>query len=216
MGSFSVKDLANNLTPWIIEYFLGVTSVAIFSVAIKFSNLFESVIKSLETTLMPITSKEIFKWEKTKFMLNRSIKYALWISIISIIFLWILAPFLIEILFTRDYIASVTVFRILLLTLIAYSFSLIFRPLFYALKKQKYLFYSYLTSLFSLVILEILLVQFIELVGIAIAILLYSLLLTLSRYYFIKKVKTDFKIDVKSFFKIDEFDKKLFKNKAKI
>jgi len=211
IGSFSIKDLTNNITPWIVEYFLGVSSVAIFSVAIKFSHLFESLVKSLETALMPITSKEIFKREKIKFMLNRSIKYALWISIISLVILWIVAPFLIEILFTKDYFASVPIFRILLFALITYSFTFVFRPLFYALKAQKYLFYSYMVSLFSLVALEVLLVQFIGLVGIVIALLFNSLIIAILRYHFVKKIKFDFKIEIEGFFKIDEFDKKIFR-----
>lgn len=211
VGSVSLKNLTGNITPWIVEYFLGVNSVAIFSVATKLSNFFDSLIKSLEVTLMPITSKEIFKWERTKFMLNRSIKYALWISVPSFIFLWIAAPVLIEILFTKSYLASVGIFRILLLILIVYSFGLIFRPLFYALKAQKYLLYAYVSGLISLIILEILLIQFIGLVGVAIALVFNALIITILRYYFAKKLKPDFRIEIKGFFKMDEFDKKMFR-----
>ena len=144
-------------------------------------------------------------------MLNRSIKYALWISVPSFIFLWIAAPVLIEILFTKSYIASVEIFRILLFILIIYSFGFVFRPLFYALKVQKYLFYAYVAGLISLIVLEILLIQFIGLIGVAIAFVLNALILTFLRYHFAKKIKPDFKIELKNFLKIDEFDKEFFR-----
>jgi len=211
IASVSVKNLTGNLTPWIIEYFLGVSSVAIFSVATKLSNFLDGLIKSLETTLSPITSKEISNWKRTNFMLNRSIKYALWIIIPLFVISWVLAPILIEILFTESYLGSVPVFRIIMITFIIYSFGLVFRPLFFALKLQKYLFYSYLIGLLSLIILEVLLIQFIGILGAAAAVVFNSFITTLLRYYFAKRVKPDFNIDLREFLKIDEFDRKIFR-----
>jgi len=203
------KRLGDNATPWIIQLFLGVESVAIFQVAFRGFGFFQSLIGSLESTLMPITSREILDWERTKNMLNRSIKYALWISLPLVVFLLIIAPFLIEFLFTERYLASVPIFRVLLLMLLVYTFGLIFRPLFYALKAQKQLFYSYAIWAPSLIILEIVLINLLDLIGIALAMVINAMLITCFRYHLVKKIK-DFKI--KMDFGIDDFDKKLLKD----
>ena len=201
-----LKRVGDNITPWIIKFFLGVESVAIFSVAYRLFVSIQSVISSLEQTLMPITSMEISNPKTVQNILNRSIKYAIWICVPLIILLWVSAPLLLELLFTDKYLASVPIFRILLLTLLIFATGSIFRPLFYALKAQKYLFYSYLMWLLSILAVEVIFIQLFGLIGIAYAKIVSGVIIFIFRYYFIKKI-SDFKINVN--LRIDDFDRKM-------
>ncbi|NIO20357.1 MAG: oligosaccharide flippase family protein [Candidatus Aenigmarchaeota archaeon] len=211
MSSVPVKRIANNITPWILEFLLGVKSVAIFGVANKTYNFFGIFLRSIESTLLPITPKKIVNLQIVNKILSRSVKYSLWIHIPLIILLWIFAPFIIITIFTESYFASIEIFRILIFIFIIHSFGFIIRPLFYALKAQKYLFYIYLIFLILIVSTEFLIVSAMGLSGVAFALLLSELISLFLAYYIAWKIKPDFKIKIKSFLKIDNFDKKIFR-----
>ncbi len=202
------QKIQPNVTPWVIEFFLGVNNVAYFAVALKTSTFVSSLVGIIREPISPITSMEIFNWERTQKMLNRSIKYTFWVSIPLAAILLVMAPFLLVAAFTEKYLSSVQVFRILLLMLPVVAFRLIFEPLFYALKAQKYLFFVNVIGVFPVLILEIILIYLFGLPGVAIAIVVSEIILVRFRYYLIRKVREDFELKPE-IFRIDEYDKRV-------
>ena len=208
------KNIQDQLPVWMIKALLGTEMVAIYAVAQRgFSFLF-SLLNSLETTLLPLTSERISTdWETTKRMLNRAMKYASWTATLLVIGGWLFAPLFYRSLFSEKYLDAVPVFRIYLFALAIYPFALIQRPLFYALRAQKYLFYAYVIGDCFYALFLYLFVSRLGVLGAALALLINGSIMMPVRYYFLHRVKSDFRIDIKNIFQIDEFDKRMFKEK---
>ncbi|MHA1712714.1 MAG: oligosaccharide flippase family protein [Candidatus Ranarchaeia archaeon] len=208
------KNIQDQLPPWMIKALLGTEMVAIYAVAQRgFSPLF-SLLRSLETTLLPLASERISTdWQTTKTMLNKATKYASWVAALLVIGGWLLAPLFYRFLFSEKYLEAVPVFRIYLLVLFVYAFLLIQRPLLYALRAQKYLFYAYLMGVPFYILLLYLSISWLGVLGAALALSLHGVVIASLRYYFLHQLCPDFRISFKALFLIDEFDKRMFKEK---
>lgn len=208
------KNIQDQLPVWMIKALLGTEMVAIYAVAQRGFGLFYSLLNSLETTLLPLTSERISTdWETTKRMLNRATKYASWSATLLVIGGWLFAPLFYRLLFSEKYPEAIPVFQMYLLTLSVYAFMLIQRPLFYALRAQEYLFYAYVIGVCSYALFLHLFISQLGVLGAALALLVNTGIVMLVRYYFLHRIKSDFKINVKNIFQVDEFDKKMFKEK---
>jgi O-antigen/teichoic acid export membrane protein len=208
------KNIQDQLPVWMIKTLLGTETVAIYAVAQRGFSLFYSLLNSLETTLFPLTSERISTdWETTKRMLNRATKYASWSAVLLVIGGWLSAPSLCRLLFSEKYLEAVPVFRVYLFAFYVYAFTLVQRPLFYALRAQKYLFYAYVISVCFYAFFLYLFISQLGVLGAALAPLANSGIMMPVRYYFLYRIKSDFRIDIQNIFQIDEFDKRMFKEK---
>lgn len=207
-----VKKVQDQVPIWMIKSILGFEAVAIYGVAQKAFGFIFSFFRALETTIFPLTSEMVSsQWDKVKEMVGRSIKYSLWISLLVVPVLWVMAPFLFELAFSEKYIASIQVFRLFLLVLFIYSFILIQRPLFFALGALKYHFYCYLSSIGLYSFTLWLLISQVGVSGAAWALIINGAAIGYLRFYFIRKIKPDFKISIWSLFHFDALDKEMFK-----
>lgn len=208
------KNIQDQLPPWMIKVLLSTEVVAIYAVAQRGFSLLFSLLGSLETTLLPLTSERFSAdWETTKRMLNRATKYASWSAALLVIGGWLFAPLFYRSLFSEKYLDAVPVFRIYLFALSIYPFALIQRPLFYALRAQKYLFYAYIIGDCFYALFLYLFISQLGVLGAALALLINGSIMMPVRYYFLYRIKSDFRIDIKNIFQIDEFDKRMFKEK---
>jgi len=205
--SLPLKRIGSQAHYWITEYFLGVNAVAFLGVAIRGTDVLKVFPQSFERVLMPIASGVIKSWKRTEFLINKTIKYNFWNSILVATIAIIFSPLLIKIVFSGKYIDVVPAFRILLLILIPISL-LVLKPIFYALKIQKYLFYSDSISVILIIIFDTVFIWLFGLIGVCISMVLISFILFSMRYTFIKKFKPDFEIRIRNIFEIDDFDKK--------
>jgi len=208
------KNIQDQLPLWMIKVLLGTEMVAIYAVAQRGFSLFYSLLNSLEATLLPLTSERISTdWETTKRMLNRATKYASWSAALLVIGGWLCAPLLYRLLFSEKYMEAVPVFRIYLFVLSVYAFMLIQRPLFYALRAQKYLFYAYVIGDCFYALFLYLFVSQLGVLGAALALSVHGAVIASLRHHFLHHLCPDFRISFKALFLMDEFDKRMFKEK---
>jgi O-antigen/teichoic acid export membrane protein len=207
-----VKTIQDQIPVWIVRGILGVEAVAIYGVAQKAFGFIYSFYNSLETAIFPLISETIIsQWSQVKEIVGRSIKYSFWISILVVPALWITAPMLFELAFTERYIISITVFRYFLLVLFIYSFLLVQRPLFFALEALNYHFFCYLLGIPLYIFLLLVLIAKIGVPGAPLALLGHSIFLANFRFHFLRKIKSDFQINLLNLFQIDSFDLKMLK-----
>ena len=204
---FPLKKLGSEAHYWIVQLLLGVNAVALLGAAMRGLNFLKVFLTAFQDVLFPLTASVIKNWKKAKYMITKSTKYNLWIAFILCIPTIVFAPLIVETIFSGKYINTVPVFRILLPSLITTSLGVI-KPLFYALKKQKYLFYAGLVANVLLVILDCIFITILGLVGVGISMFIASFTSFLIKYRFIKKFKPDFALGLKNIFWVDEFDKK--------
>lgn len=207
---FPIKKIGSEAHYWITQYFLGINAVALLGAAMRGVDILKVFLNSLEEVLFPITSSVIKNWERAKYLIKKSIKYNLWGATILAIPTIIFTPLLIEVMFSGKYFNSISVFRILLISLIPASL-IVIKPLFYALKKQKYVFYSGVATNTLLIVLDIIFIWFFGLIGVAVSMIITSSMVFLIRYKFIRNFKPDFEIGLKDIFRVDEFDRRQFK-----
>jgi O-antigen/teichoic acid export membrane protein len=209
----TVKRVQDQVPVWILKGILGSEAVAIYGVAQKAFSFLFSFYRTLETTIFPLASEMISsQWSKVKEMVGRSMKYSLWISLLVVPVAWIVAPFLFELAFSEKYVTSVPVFRLFLLFLFIYSFTLLIqRPLFFALGALEYHFYCYLLSIGLYSLMLWLLISQMGVSGAVWALIINRVAIGYLQFYFIKKIKPDLKISIWSVFYFDTFDKDIFK-----
>lgn len=204
------KNLSGNIRPWIIQFFLGVEMVAIFSVARSTLGFFSSLFPIREI-IFPTLSHGISDLSKTKEVVYRGIKYSLLVFGIITILSYFATPFLFKILFPK-YMDSVPIFRILIFHLIVLSFQIIQRPIFYALQMQKIWMYLIILNFFLILLIGVPLAFFLGLPGIAFEFVLSSLIMVIVRFFILRKNVPELSFNLKKLFTIDKYDRKLAKD----
>jgi len=208
----SVRQVRDQALPWIVQFFLGVEAVAVFTVAKRGMEVFQMLLNSLSQVYIPLVSAEASKGvERVNEIMNRSIKYLGMLSLLLILGAGFLARWLISTLFGELYLDSVMIFRVLLAALILFSIRSVLLPVFMAYKSQRHIFLSSLASLAALLILTPILIPIFGLVGAAagyiIAIAIFVALLT--RY--LKHVELELEVRASQLLSIDDYDRALFK-----
>jgi len=154
---------------WIAEYFLGVNAVAILSVALRVYSFLYTMLRSIGATVFQTLCEQVQVNKKiAKILVKKSIKYSIILSILMILFTIIFSNRIVSFLFTDKYLSSGIV-----LVIVSFSFPLlsindILRSYLYSLKKQKIYFHISIISSLSFVILQLLLICFLGLIGIAV------------------------------------------------
>ncbi len=196
---------------------MGLEAVAIYGVAQKMFAILFSFYRSLETTIFPLTSEMVLsQWSRVKEMVGKSIKYSLWFSILIVPVVWLMAPFLFELAFSKKYITSVPIFRLFLLSLFIYSFGLVQRPLFFALGALRYHFYIYVVSTLFYSFNLWLFTSQIGVIGAVWALIINGIIIGFLRFYYLKKIKPDLKINVRGLFYFDAFDKEMLNRGCRV
>jgi len=204
IGIRPVKNLSGNIPPWIIQYLLGVEAVAIFNVARRAASYATLLLSPLESVLMPVISQESRDIGRVNSIINRSIKYSLWLSSLVIIAGILSSDFVFYLLFGSKYLASSDVFKVLVFISLTYSLNLVMRPIFFGFKLQKYLFEIYVKILIIFSLMAFVLTFSLGLKGMALALILSGFIGFLMRYRCLRK--TGIKIDFRSLIKIDKYD----------
>jgi len=207
VGIFTLKNLSSNIPPWIIQFFLGVEAVAIFNVARRPVAYVNSLLSPLESVLMPIISREIRNIKRINKIVNRGIKYSLWISLPVVLFGIIFSPKIFNLLFGNFYMESAKIFQLLILVSMFYAINLTFRPIFFGFKAQKFLFTVYIISITIFIVLGTILTYLIGLYGMVLAFILNGFITFLLRYRYAKKMWIIIKF--REIIRIDDYDKEL-------
>jgi len=203
-----VYQLREQVLPWIVQFFLGVEAVAVFTVAKRGVDFFNTLLFSINQVYLPLLSSEMSKGAKRiNLIMNRSIKYLLASSCIIVITGIIIAPFLFEILFSTKYLESVPIFRMILPAVFVAALYSIINPVFMAYKGQKYIFGAFLISLVTTVISVSLLTPVAGLPGSAAGYLIGMFVFIVVLYYYLRHMNPELKWEFSLMFTVDEYDR---------
>jgi O-antigen/teichoic acid export membrane protein len=162
----------------------------------------------LQEILLPLLSESAGTEQGTHQLVHRSIKYALIGAIVFAAAGWILSPFIYNVVF--EYPAAAPIYRTLLFCLPVYALALHQRPMFYALKGQKYLVISILFSIIWLTLVTSLCLIWLGVIGAAMGLFANVFAVWVLRYASIRRLEADFHIVWRDLLRIEGADRKLF------
>jgi len=140
-----IKKIQEQLPIWILMWLAGKAATGAFAAASGGYGLVFAFFRSVETTVFPLVSEYIERdQDYLKAALQRTQKYSLWLAILAVFGGWIAAGPMIHILAGDQYADAISLFRVLIPLLLVYVFGQVQRPILYALKAQRLLFYSHL------------------------------------------------------------------------
>lgn len=205
-----LKSVTENLRFWVINFFVGVNGVAIFNVALQIIAHLTKIISALESVLLPVLSEELARdKEIAKKIIDRSVKYSLWLVLLIMITGYFAVPYLLVLFFNNKYVDSIPVFRLMLLLLPAVALGVVFRPFFFHFREQKKLFIIGLKLGLIAVPLYVTLTYFIGIFGYAIPIVEY--LGIYLRYRLLIEKDVYFKFNWAGIIRWDKADSQLLK-----
>ena len=199
---------------WIVQVISGTEAVALFAVAEGLIGHTTALVP-IGKVVAPIIPKFVDQKDKFLRIVNKSIKYQFFGHIVVAILGLTLFPVIILFLFPQ-YETSVTLYKIMLIMLIPATFASVFNTVFFALKKQKTLFFVNIYRVILVAIATPLGLHFWGIKGIAYSFLVVISLFTIERYRVLKKLVPEFKIILSDFWTFDDYDKVLidkFKSK---
>ncbi len=204
-----LKQVRDELPIWLIQWVLGKTGVALYAVAKKGYNYTALALTPLEELLLPLVSENIDDDQQiADWLIHRAGKYSLigvgFLIVVGLLF----SPLVYDLVF--QYPAAASTYRILLLTLPLRALAFYQRPMFYALQGQKYLVAVMGFSILVLGVSVGLGSLWFGVVGAAIGLLINLSLTIVVRHRAIQRLRPDFQIAWRSFFCIDETDRRLF------
>jgi len=205
-----LNEFGKNIRLWIIKFMIGTEAVAIFSVAVGFysntTGLFP--FNSVLSTVIPR-----FLNDKKRFfrIIRKSIKYQFAVLSILGVFSFLVFPPVINIIFPQ-YIDSVILFKVMLISLLGVSFTSIFTIIFNSLKQQKSLFSSIAIKTIFTIIFAPIFIYFFGIVGVAIEFVLSVFVMAIDRFIIVKKIFPTLKLFSRDFWSFDVEDK-IFINK---
>lgn len=213
-GSYAVKRLTDNLAIWIPLIYLGPEAVAVLNISKRAYSCIAAVFSSLENVLMAALPAEISETEKLTKIANKVMKYSVWLSLPLMGISIGLAPFLFTFLFSAKYSQSAKIFQVLVILLVFYGLNLVMRPLFFAMRAQKYIFYIYSIRAIAFTLFAVLGINLWGLLGLPVAFILSGFLSFVLRYSYIRR--KGIRIAFKEIFVLDEYDKTHIKELCKI
>ena len=211
VANVPLKKLHAEAPVWIIQYILGVEAVAVFSVARKLIQFLRGLLTPLSQVLYPVLS-EISPNDKNRLHIvtTRAIKYGGFVSLIVFISAFIFLPTFFKIVFP-EYLEAVLLAKILIFALLTTPLFLMLGPSLYAVRGQKYIFYSLLQVIPVYLVIFSLLTYFFGLIGSAISWVLVIYFLAIFQYRYLVKLEPGMRISLKEIVKLDKYDKELIK-----
>lgn len=203
---YILSRIANNIRPWIINAFLDVEAVGLFSFA-------RSII-AVAMRLMPLGTfgtllpKEMDNKERLQFIFSRMVKYSFWLGATLAAAIFVLVPPAISY-FLPKYISAMPLLRIMTIILVLYSIYKIVRITLVIFKEQRVLFLkSFENSILAPLMLFILLPLF-GVAGAAIEWFITYLVTTVIFYCYLVKTHPYLRIRFASFLVFDQTDREL-------
>ncbi|GAI09575.1 unnamed protein product, partial [marine sediment metagenome] len=209
-GSFRaiVEQLSASFKPWILNFILGVESVAIFTVAQDLYAVLTKVFP-IQQVIFPIISRKIKEIKTTLRIIHKSQKCLLWLNVPMFFLAFFVGPFFINWFFPQ-YSSSIPVFQILLFFLFLNVLRVGQGSLYFAFRQQKIISYIYFSKIFLFFLLLVPFSFFWGVRGAAFAAVLVTLIAILTQEYFLRKFYHISSWNFKEFTMIDEYDKQLF------
>lgn len=198
-----------NIRPWLIKFFLGTNAVGIYAVAF---GMFQNTMSLMPVSqvVSPLIPQYIDKKNRLYRLLDSSIKYHLFSSVIAGLVMIVAMPILIHYFFPH-YSDSYLLFVAILATAIPFALSSVFQAVFTALKAQRNLFNASVLRLISVVtVLPIALLVF-GLYGIAVEIFVTTALYSYNRYRKLHDLLPEYQFNFKGFITITETDRDLYR-----
>ncbi len=190
---------------WIIKAFVGTEAVGLFAVAQGLIGHTLSLVP-LSRVVTPILPQYIDNENKFFKLASKSIKYQFLVNVVLAVVAAVTFPPVLAYLFP-NFEPALTLFVVMLLSLLPISFDSIFVPMFYAAKAQRDLFGAALFKMLLIIILTPLCLIWFGAIGSAYAFNLVVLLYTANRYWALKRILPRFKIRFADFIGIDENDR---------
>jgi len=200
-----ISGSTNTIKYWLIKVILSTEAVGILSLAQSLYSVVASVLP-LKTVIFPIIAKKLNDRYLLQHILQKVTKYSLIIyGFVIIGSLSVVVP-LIPYVFPK-YIAAIPIFQLLSFKLLFNAFSITQSPVLFAYKDQKFLFMAGIVTLFSILILSPFLMLYFGLLGTIIESLITIFLIVFLRELYLRKKYGLQSIGLKSFFRIDDYDK---------
>jgi O-antigen/teichoic acid export membrane protein len=122
----------------------------------------------------------------------------------------LVAPWLIQVLGGEQYQPAISVFRLMLWLLVLYAFSQAHRPLFYALRQQKWLFATYVLSTITYALMLFGGIAIGGATGAVGVLLVHGVLFATLRWLIVRRLDASLWIPPSSVLKLDNFDRRLW------
>jgi len=215
LANVPLKRAHSEMPIWIIQYILGVESVAVYSVASKVVSFLSGILMPLNKVLFPVFSEisTIYK-DKMRTVAARGLKYTGIVSFTIFIISFISVPYIFKLMF-KEYLESIILIRILLLTLFFFPIFNVVTPYLYAIRGQKYIFSTLLYSFLIYCWIFYMLTYLFGLIGAVLSRVLNSMTVAMLQYRFLLKLEPNMCISWREIFNIDEYDRKLYQNICK-
>jgi O-antigen/teichoic acid export membrane protein len=217
--SIPIKKVIDQLPIWFLKAMADDVALGSYAVAQRVLLLIFSFFRSLETTMFPLVSEQVeADRARLQAILRQIQRYSFWLALLTAIFGGIAAPWIIHLIAGPAYLMAVPLLRVMLWLLVLYTFSQSQRPLFYALKEQRWLFAIYLLHA---ILYSALLGTGVPLggaMGAVLARLLVTFFVMSARLYVLSRVAPRMWISPWSVFTIETSDRRLweeFKQRAK-
>ncbi len=200
-----VSNLNKNIRVWLIQWLLGPAAVGLYSVANSLIGHTQSLMP-LGTVLAPVIPQYFDDRERFTHIVNKSFKYSFFIWLIVSLVAFMAVPPMIIYLFPR-YADSLALYQLMLIAMIPSSFATLIVSVFYTIKAQRELFFTYLARIALTLIFVPLMVSLAGLMGVAYEFVITATCFMIIRYLVIIRVLPGFKIRFSDFFTFDEYDR---------
>lgn len=204
-----VGKVQSFVEPWAIKLFINTEAVAIFSIAQTLISTIAGFfpIKTL-STLVP---SEIHNEDKLRKIFTYGTKYLMIFSLFACLASFIAIPILIELLF-KKYLISLPYFNALLFTLPILTVSAMSTSFLIALRRQKFLFFQKILKSAAAIPLYLTLLPLFGLWGLVIHAYLVYIIMTISIFVYLEKMRPRLYIKWHDIVRFDESDRVFLKN----
>jgi len=210
--SIPVKKIGDQLPVWLLKALAGDVELGIYAAAQRAYLLVFAFFRSLETTLFPLIAEQIeVDKERLRVALRQTQKYSFWLGVASALFGTLVAPRGIQVLAGEQYRPAISVFRLMLWLLVLYAFSQAHRPLFYALRQQKWLFATYVLSTTTYAVMLFGGIAIGGVTGAVGVLLVHGVLFATLRWLIVRRLDASLWIAPGSVLRLDDFDKRLWR-----
>lgn len=217
--SVPIKKVIVQLPIWFLKALADDVALGSYAVAQRALLLIFSFYRSLETTMFPLVSEQMeADRARLQAILRQIQRYSFWSGLLTAILGGIAAPWIIHLIAGPAYLMAVPLLRVMLWLLVFYAFSQSQRPLFYALKEQRWLFAVYLLHAILYSALLGIGVPLGGAIGAVVVRLLVTFLVMSTRLYVLSRVAPRMWIAPWSIFTIEASDRKVweeFKQRTK-
>ncbi len=194
---------------WIIKFLLGTEITGLFALALGLYGHTTSLVP-ISSVIAPVIPQFVNQKDKFSRIVNKGVKYQTigYVALGTIAFL-VFPPIVAFI--VPKYIASLPLYKVMLIGLIPGSFLTVLNPTFHALREQKDTFFSTIFRLaITLVLMPIFIILF-GIMGVAYEFVVNMILYAAQRYSRIKKFVPSLEISYRHILSVDEYDKMMIK-----